>query len=102
MKWTGMGHFTSDEYEIYYYGQETLKRNAVAFICNNEIRRCVLGFNPVYDRIATIRIQCKPIKITVVQIYAPASSAEEEDSDHFMIKYNLYWTRYIMAIFCIS
>ena len=27
MKWTGMGYFTSDEYEIYYSGQETLKRN---------------------------------------------------------------------------
>ena len=87
MKWTRMGHFTSDEYEIYYSGQETLKRNGVAFICNNEIRRCVLGFNPVYDRIATLRIQCKPINITVVQIYAPTSSAEEEeDSDAFYDK----------------
>ena len=85
MKWTGMGHFTSDEYEIYYSGQETLKRNGVAFICNNEIRRCVLGFNPVDDRITTIRIQCKPINITVVQIYAPTSSAEE-DSDAFYDK----------------
>ena len=75
MKWTGMGNFTSDEYEIYYSGQETLKRNGVAFICNNEIRRCVLGCNPVDNRIATIRIQCKPINITVVQIYAPTSSA---------------------------
>ena len=86
MKWTGMGHFTSYEYEIYYSGQETLKRNGVAFICNNEIRRCVLGFNPVDDRIATIRIQCKPINITVVQIYAPTSSAEEEDSNVFYDK----------------
>ena len=86
MKWTGMGHFTSDEYEIYYSGQETLKRNGVAFICNNEIRRCVPGFNPVDDRIATLRIQCKPINITVVQIYAPTSSAEEEDSDAFYDK----------------
>ena len=66
MKWTGMGHLTSYEYEIYYSGQETLKRNGVAFICNNEIRRCALGFNPVDDIIATIRIQCKPINITVV------------------------------------
>ena len=47
MKWTGMGHFTSDEYEIYYCGQDTLKRNGVAFIYNNKLRRCVIGFNPV-------------------------------------------------------
>ena len=86
MKWTGMGHFTSDEYEIYYSGQETMKPNGVAFICNNEIRRCVLGLNPVDYRIATIRILCKPINITVVQIYAPTSSEEEEDSDEFYDK----------------
>ena len=26
-KWTGMGYFTSYEHDIYYCGQETLKRN---------------------------------------------------------------------------
>ena len=56
-----------------------LKSNGVAFICNNKLRRCVMGFNPVNDRISTIRIQCKPINITVVQVYAPTSSSEEED-----------------------
>ena len=38
-----------------------------------------MGFKPVIDRIATIRIQFKPINITVVQVYAPTSSSEEED-----------------------
>ena len=100
MKWTVMGHFTSDEYEIYYSGQETLKRNGEAFICNNEIRRCILGFNPVDDRIVTIRIQYKPINITVVQIYTKHPAQKKNTVMHFM--YNLYWTRYLMAIFCIS
>ena len=54
MKQTGMGQFTSDEHEIYYCEQETLKCNIVAFICNNKLRRCVMGFNPVNDRIAII------------------------------------------------
>ena len=42
MRWTGMGHFMSDDYEVYYCGQETLRRNGVAFICTDEIRRCVI------------------------------------------------------------
>ena len=42
-----------------------------------------MDFNPVNDRIATIRIQCKPINITVVQVYAPISSSEEEDIEAF-------------------
>ena len=37
MKWTVMGHFTSDEHDIYYCGQETLKHNGVACICNNKL-----------------------------------------------------------------
>ena len=33
-KWMGMGKFNSDDYYIYYYGQESLRRNGVAFIVN--------------------------------------------------------------------
>ena len=62
MRWTGMGHFMSDDYEVYYCGQETLRRNGVAFICTDEIRRCVMGFNPVSDRMATIRLQWQASK----------------------------------------
>ena len=32
LKWTGMGEFNSDY--IYYYGQESLRRNGVAIIVN--------------------------------------------------------------------
>ena len=79
MKWTGMGHIKSDNHEVYYCGQDAQIRNGVAFICTtDEIRRCVMGFNPVSDRIATIRLQCKPVNITVLQVYAPTSTAEEE------------------------
>ena len=30
LKWTGMGEFNSDDYYIYYCGQEFLRRNGVA------------------------------------------------------------------------
>ena len=36
MRWTGMGLFMSDEYEVYYCGQETLRRNGVAVKCTDE------------------------------------------------------------------
>ena len=86
MRWTGMEHFMSDEYEVYYCGQVTLRRNGVAFICTDEIRRCVMGFNPVSDRIATIRLQCKPVNMTVLQVYAPTSTAEEGYIEEFYEK----------------
>ena len=79
-------HFMSDGYEVYYCGQETLRRNGVVFICTDEIRRCVMGFNPVSDRIATTRLQCKPVNMTVLQVYAPTSTTEEEEREEFYEK----------------
>ncbi|CAH2321247.1 Hypothetical predicted protein, partial [Pelobates cultripes] len=32
LKWTGMGHFTSDNHHIFYCGQESRSRNGVAII----------------------------------------------------------------------
>ena len=37
LKWTGMGEFNSDNHHIYYCGQESLRRNAVAIIVNKRV-----------------------------------------------------------------
>ena len=37
LKWTGMGKFNSDDHYIYYYGQESLRRNGVAIIVNKRL-----------------------------------------------------------------
>ena len=37
LKWTGMGEFNSDDHYIYYYGQESLRRNGVAIIVNKRV-----------------------------------------------------------------
>ena len=34
--WTGMGDFNSDDHYIYYCGEESLRRNGVAIMVNNE------------------------------------------------------------------
>ena len=37
LKWTGMGEFNSDDHYIYYYGQESLRRNGVAIMVNKRV-----------------------------------------------------------------
>ena len=34
LKWNGLCEFNSDDHYIYYYGQESLRRNGVAIIVN--------------------------------------------------------------------
>ena len=43
LKWTGMGEFNSDDHYIYYYGQESLRRNGVAPIVNKTVQYVVPG-----------------------------------------------------------
>ena len=45
LKWTGMGEFNSNDHYIYYCGQESLRRNGVAFIGNKRVQNAVLGCN---------------------------------------------------------
>ena len=37
LKWTGMGEFNSDDYYIYYCGQESFRRNGVAITVNKRV-----------------------------------------------------------------
>ena len=37
LRWTGMGKFTPDDYYIFYYGQESLRRNGEAIIINKRV-----------------------------------------------------------------
>ena len=37
LKWTRMGEFNSDDHYIYYFGQESLRRNGVALIINRRV-----------------------------------------------------------------
>ena len=71
LKWTGMGEFHSDDHYIYYCGQESLRRNEVAFIVNKRVQNAVLVCNLKNNRMISVGFQGKPFNITVIHIYAP-------------------------------
>ena len=71
LKWTGMGEFNSDDYYIYYCGQESLRRNGVALIVNKRVQNAVPGCNLKNDRMTSVHFQGKLFIITVIQVYAP-------------------------------
>ena len=77
LKWTGMGEFNSDDHYIYYCRQESLSRNGIAIMVNKTVRNAVLGCSLKNDRMISVHFQGKPFNITVIQVYAPTSNAEE-------------------------
>ena len=83
LKWMGMGKFNSDDHYIYYCGQESLRRNGAALIVNERVQNAVLGCNLKNDRMILVHFQGKPFNITVIQVYAPTSNAEEAEVERF-------------------
>ena len=50
---------------------------------NKRVWNGILGCNLKNDRMISVRFQGKPFNITVIQVYAPTSNAEEADVEWF-------------------
>ena len=83
LTWTGMGEFNSDDRYIYYCGQESLRRNGVAIIVNKRVQNAVLVCSLKNNRMISVCFQGKTFNITVIQVYAPTSNAEEAEVERF-------------------
>ncbi len=75
--WLNQGRFTTDDgFSVVYSGKETGKReHGVGFILNKTTAKSFLGYNPVSDRVISLRLQSHPFNTTIVQVYAPTSSS---------------------------
>ena len=83
LKRMGMGEFNSDDHYIYCYGQESLRRNGVAFIVNKRVQNEVLGCNLKNDRMISVQFQGKSYNITVIQVCVPTTDAREDEAEQF-------------------
>ena len=50
---------------------------------NKRVQNAVLGCNLKNDRMISVHFQGKPFNITVIQVYAPSSKAEEAEVERF-------------------
>ena len=82
LRCTGMGVFNSDDHNIYFCVQESLRRIGVDIIVNKGFWNAVLGYNLKNDSMISVCFQGKPSNITVIQVYAPNSNAEEAEVEH--------------------
>ena len=78
-----MVKFNLNDHYIYYCGQESLRRNGVSLILNKRVQNSVLGCNLKNDGMILVHFQGKPLNITVIQVYAPITNAEEAEIEWF-------------------
>ena len=79
LKWTGMGKFNSNDHYIFYCGQASLRKIGVSIIVNKGVQNAILGCNLKNERMVSVHFQGKPFNITVIQVYAPNSNAEDAE-----------------------
>ena len=67
---------------LFYYISST-SDHGVALVVKKRVRNAVLGHNLKNDRMISVHFQGKPFNITVIQVYAPTSNAEEAEIEWF-------------------
>ena len=80
MEWVNLPQMTIISTTV---GQESLRRNGVDIMVNKRVQNAVLGCNLKNDRMTSVRFQGKPFNITVIQVYALTSNAEEAEVERF-------------------
>jgi len=71
-------------YILYYvYSTTSLRRNGVTLIVNKRVWNAVLGCCLKNDRTISVRFQGKSFNITVIQVYASTTNAEEAEVEWF-------------------
>ncbi len=79
--WLNQGNFrTDDGFTVVYSGKDTGKRErGVGVIMGQEAAKALMGFNPINDRIISVRLRGHPLNVTILQAYAPTGTASDED-----------------------
>lgn len=81
IRWAGQGEINENNYTIQYSGNEKQGLYGVAFITMGKLKNNVIQFNPISERMAYLRIKAQPFNISMINVYAPTESADEEEKN---------------------
>ena len=78
-----MCEFNLDDHYIYCCGQQSLRRNGVALTVNTRVQNANTWIQSQKQQNDLCCFQGRPFNITVTQVYAPTSNAEEAEVERF-------------------
>ena len=84
VRWLNFGEITTDErHKLWYSGEQGKHERGVAIMVHKDTANSVISWQPVSSRIISIRLNCTPQNLTIVQVYAPTSNSTEEENENF-------------------
>jgi hypothetical protein len=86
--WNDQGRFTTDNGNLMVYsgeiGKESgRKRMGVGFLVDKITSKSILGYNPVNERVITLRLKGHPVNVTFIQVYAPTADSSDKAIEDF-------------------
>jgi len=55
----------------------------VGFYLSRDMEKALMGYNPVNERIVLVRIRGRHRNLTIIQVYAPTTQADDEEIEAF-------------------
>ena len=83
LRWTGQGRIKSENVTILFSGHATQHAHGVGMLLDQKATNALIAWKPINDRIMMARFQTQHAKVSIIQVYAPAETADENDKDDF-------------------
>jgi len=90
---TGTGQVKINNYIIYYKGMDNLHQFGVGFAVNRDYEMCVKEFNPISERISTIKLDTKPLNTFIINIHAQTEGKEDIIKEEFYDEITVIYDR---------
>ena len=86
-RWNQFGETELATGELFIYSENENKDDVhargVVIVLSGRAKKCLVEWEPIYDRIITATINAKIQKITIIQCYAPTNNAEPYEKEEF-------------------
>lgn len=81
IRWEGQGRLDKKGFTMLYSGGKRQGQQGVAFVVLGEMREKILEFRAVNERIAYLRIETDPFKLSLLNVYAHTENTDDEIKD---------------------
>lgn len=82
-RWKGQGELRKRKYSIFNSDGEKPGWRGTGFYINEKVRKSILLFEPINDRICRLKIKGRFQNVTMLSVYAPTEDSDEKAKNKF-------------------